>query len=269
MYCTMRPSHATRRYRIPTGPPSDAACAPGEFGVRWKSAACGFTKFAFTKTGLSMSEYRQVPFYSEAQMELEALGTVEGARNQMADDMIRPANYAKNSAPGQNLINEDDAAGFGVRFPDGEQFTANGTPQGRENINRIAEKIKNLCGDVHPRQTSSVMAMLSQAGMGVLVTNLASHGIKGNEHCVMDFSLSKNNETGDVFIRYSSPKGLKFAFKWTATVKIDGTVTTSPFQFTDEDTLKAKTDAAFEAFVNRAEAWRKLLANYRPAAAVA
>ena len=28
-------------------------------------------------------------------------------------------------------------------------------------------------------------------------------------------------------------------------------------------------DAAFEAFVNRAEAWRKLLANYRPAAAVA
>ena len=38
-------------------PPSDAACAPGEFGVRWKSAACGFTKFAFTKTDLSMSEY--------------------------------------------------------------------------------------------------------------------------------------------------------------------------------------------------------------------
>lgn len=28
-------------------------------------------------------------------------------------------------------------------------------------------------------------------------------------------------------------------------------------------------DAAFEAFVNRAEAWRKLLADYRPAAAVA
>ena len=185
---------------------------------------------------------------TEAQMELEALGTVEGARNQMADDMIRPANYAKISAPDQDLINEDDVAGFGVRFPDGEQFTANGTPQGRENINRIAEKIKNLCGDVHPRQTSSVMAMLSQAGMGVLVTNLASHGIKGNEHCVMDFSLSKNNETGDVFIRYSSPKGLKFAFEWTATVKIDGTVTTSPFQFRDEDTLKAKTDAAFEAF---------------------
>ena len=28
-------------------------------------------------------------------------------------------------------------------------------------------------------------------------------------------------------------------------------------------------DAAFEVFVNRAEAWRKLLADYRPAAAVA
>ena len=63
MYCTMQPSHATRHYRIPTGPPSDAACAPGESGVRWKSAACGFAKSAFTKIGLPISEWTSFPSF--------------------------------------------------------------------------------------------------------------------------------------------------------------------------------------------------------------
>ena len=35
--------------------------------------------------------------------------------------------------------------------------------------------------------------------------------------------LSKDDATGDVTIRYSSPEGLPFSFEWTATVKVDGT----------------------------------------------
>ena len=49
--------------------------------------------------------------------------------------------------------------------------------------------------------------------------------------------LPKDDATGDVTIRYSSPEGLPFSFEWTATVKVDGTVTTTPFQYNGPDTL--------------------------------
>ena len=53
----------------------------------------------------------------------------------------------------------------------------------------------------------------------------------------MDFNITKNEETGDITIRYTSPKGLPFSFTWTATVKVDGSVTTTPFQYNGPETL--------------------------------
>ena len=49
--------------------------------------------------------------------------------------------------------------------------------------------------------------------------------------------MSRTLLTADVAIRYSSPDGLPFSFEWTATVKTDGSVTTTPLQYTGPDTL--------------------------------
>lgn len=59
-----------------------------------------------------------------------------------------------------------------------------------------------------------------------------------NEHSPVDFTLTKDAETGDVTIHYSSPKSLPFSFEWTATVKQNGYVTTTPFQFHDAAAAK-------------------------------
>ena len=87
------------------------------------------------------------------------------------------------------------------------------------------------------RQFVDFAAQVSQSGLADLYGGLTIHGIRSSEHVACDFSLSKDDATGDVTIRYSSPEGLPFSFEWTATVKVDGTVTTTPFQYNGPDTL--------------------------------
>ena len=77
--------------------------------------------------------------------------------------------------------------------------------------------------------------MLSQSGLAALVQKplLAKYGIDTNEHSPVDFTLSRNAETGAVTITYTSPEELPVKFSWTATVAIDGTVTSTPFTIVD------------------------------------
>ena len=114
----------------------------------------------------------------------------------------------------------------------------------------VDQEVEALCGRVHSRQIAKVMA-IKQSGKEDLVAKLAANGINGDEHLDPDYTLAKNNATGDVFIRYTSPKELKFMFEWSATVKLDGSVVTSPFQFTDENALAEKTADAV-AKINQA-----------------
>ena len=93
-----------------------------------------------------------------------------------------------------------------------------------------------MCGRIHPRHTASVMSLLSQSGLSVLRGGLRRHQIHSSEHSAVDFTLSRNDATGDIAIRYSSPKELPFAFEWTASVRPDGSVTTTPLKFTGENT---------------------------------
>ena len=53
---------------------------------------------------------------------------------------------------------------------------------------------------------------------------------KRHEHAVLDYALSKDNRTGAITIRYSSPDGLPVCFSWTCTVAVDGTCTTTPLE---------------------------------------
>ena len=183
-----------------------------------------------------------VPRYvSEAQMKLNDFCTLAGAQAQMELDLARPESYFGNNAPNHPLIADGN---FGVTFAGEGRFVANGTEEGRANGRRVSEKIKEWCGNVHQRQAANVMTMLSQSGMSVLMRNLDSRNIMATEHSAVDFTLTKDDDTGDITIRYSSPKDLKFTFEWTATVKLDGTVETTPFRFTDENTVTTEVATA-------------------------
>ncbi len=103
----------------------------------------------------------------------------------------------------------------------------------------VGKKIEAMCGKLRPRQASSVMSMVSESALGVLRGGLSIYGIEALEHSACDFTLSKNERTGEILIRYSSPEELPFSFEWTATVGLDGSVTSTPMRFTEEKTRNA------------------------------
>ena len=170
-----------------------------------------------------------VPQYiSPGQMPFGEFETLEGGRNMIEADLYRPANYSIVGGQ-QDILPED--AGFGFNFPGEKRFVTNGSPDGRANMTKVGDKVEEMCGPTHIKQASSVMLMLSQSGLGILNKGLKPYGVISSEHSVVDYTLSKNAETGDVTIKYSSPEGLPFRFEWTATVDVDGMVTTTPLKF--------------------------------------
>ena len=182
-------------------------------------------------------------YVSEGQLSLEQFGTVEGGRKLLAADLDRGVGYV---SVAENKLHLGEHPDFGFNFPGEGRFVTNGTAEGQANI----DKVEAMCGKVHPKQSASVMAMLSQSGLGVLKGGLEQYGIKSEEHSVVDFTLARDEDTGDVTIRYSSPQDLPFAFEWTATVGVDGNVSTTPLRFTDEATLKKEMADTVEAIKN-------------------
>ena len=197
---------------------------------------------------------KELPYFSGVTMALDAFdGTANAAREQLEADMIRPTNYGRNTSPRQGLIPPEVELGFHFAFPDGEKAMTNNTEAGRAAAANVCNKIEELCGKVHPKQASSVMVLCTQSGTsGVTREALRAFGISASEHAALDFTFTKNAETGDITIRYSSPRELPFSFEWTATVKPDGQTTTTPLRFIDEAKMVAvgsAVDAAKSAFV--------------------
>ena len=160
-------------------------------------------------------------------LQLEAFdGTTRVARDQFEGDVNRPVGYTVN---GQELLPPD--GGFRFTFPDGSSYKTNGSADGRANIPTVADKAEALCGAVHREQASAVLMLLSQAGLGNLLGGLRGHGIVSTEHSAVDFTLSKDERTGAVTIKYTSPKELPFRFEWTATADVYGNVTCTPLKF--------------------------------------
>ena len=153
-------------------------------------------------------------------------GTVREARTQLAGDLNRPAGYSMN---GQELLPRD--SGFHFSFPDGSSLKTNASEEGLAQISAVADKVESLCGDIHREQASSVMMLLSQSGLGSLRSGLLGYGIISNEHSAVNYALSKNETTGTVTIKYSSPAELPFKFEWTASVDVFGNVTSTPMKF--------------------------------------
>ena len=203
---------------------------------------------AMKTTGCSVEEAAQiakgklqlpnVPYFSSGTLGLEH-GTA-AARNQLIGDLDRGIGY--NYTGGEPLLK---TAGFRFNLPGGESLFANKTPEFKGNIPVIADKLEALCGPAHKAQATSLFMMTCQAGLGPLLGGLKPYGVESTEHSSIDFTISKNNDTGDISIRYTSPKELPFSFEWTATIKPDGYVSTTPIRFTDAQTLeKERTDLA-------------------------
>ena len=78
---------------------------------------------------------------------------------------------------------------------------------------------------------SNVYYALSQSSIGGNTKGgLEKFGIKSDEHIPVTFTLSRDNETGAVTIRYSEPKGLPVKFSWTTTIDVDGNSVTTPMR---------------------------------------
>ena len=186
------------------------------------------------------------PYISEGTMQLEAFdGTPDAMCKQMVGDLDRPSNYSIKGGQ-SDILKADENAGFGFNFPGMDRIVTNGHAHGKANINTVVSEVKKLCGTAHPSQTASVFMMLSQAGTMGLIGGLSQYGIRSNEHSAVDFTLSKDESTGSIKIKYSSPAELPFEFSWTATIDVNGTVTTTPIKFDKHiDSLDAKTARSY------------------------
>ncbi len=69
---------------------------------------------------------------------------------------------------------------------------------------------------------------MSQTGIGALKGGLVAYGINSSEHAAVNFELAKNEETGAITVKYSSPEGLPVRFSWTATIDVDGNMVSTP-----------------------------------------
>ena len=189
-------------------------------------------------------------YVSTAQLELSTFdGTTRGGRSAIEGDLYRPQDYSLVS-DGIDLLGNSLDNGFGFKFPGEERFVTNGSERMRPNIKKVGDKVEEMCGKVHAKQANSVMMMLSQSGLGSINRGLKPYGVVSTEHSAVEYTLSKDDATGAVTIKYESPKALPFKFEWTATVGVDGSVSTTPLKFekpadvTRDEAKKLVADAA-------------------------
>ena len=170
-----------------------------------------------------------VPFFSNAQYSIiEVSSVADCGIKAMNDDISRLSPYTAGKADDDKELFPLEQHAWKFTFPDGERLETSGSKHA--DIPHVGQKIKDLCGEVHQKQIGTVAYLLSQSGLNALHNKpLTKFGIVTDEHTPVNFSLSRNAETGAVTITYTSPKELAVQFSWTATVAVDGTVTSTPF----------------------------------------
>ena len=179
------------------------------------------------KKGKAIAPYKE---YSPVAFGLEELdGTTTAGRSLLggdAGDLARPYNYAPLDDENNLLVPQHDQC-FGFSFPDGTAIRA-GNAEKLPNNEKVMDKIEEMCGPVHRKQANAVMFAVSQSGTMQLKGGLKAYGIQSSEHAAVNFTLSRNADTGAVTVRYSSPESLPLRFSWTATIDTDGNMTATP-----------------------------------------
>ena len=157
-------------------------------------------------------------------------GSAVHGRNAMLGDLHRPSIPKRH--PGGQAVLAPENNRFVVRFPDGTALAAKPGETIDEGVmsscNAIADKLEAFCGAVHSQQLGNVCFALSQSAIGTNTKDgFATHGIVSDEHMPVTFTLSKDEATGAVTIRYTEPEGFPLKFRWETTVALDGTTTTT------------------------------------------
>ena len=158
-------------------------------------------------------------------------GTATGGRNLMLGDLCRPTNVKRISD--ETLVLKSENSRFIFHFPDGETIAAKIGPKDDPKVvaanNAIADKLETLCGKVHQKQLAKIYFCLSQSMIGPNVRgSFTTHDIASDEHMAVTSTLVKDDATGAITITYTEPEGFPVHFHWTATVALDGTVTSTP-----------------------------------------
>ena len=115
-------------------------------------------------------------------------------------------------------------ATFGFHFPDSAVLKANGGVH-KGNIPAILEKLESLAGPAHPEQQTALMLAVTEAGRRELRQALLEKGLHAPKNASMDFTFAKDEATGTITVKYSSPTELPLRFSWTATIGVDGKMT--------------------------------------------
>ncbi|MBQ6472910.1 MAG: hypothetical protein IJJ33_13080 [Victivallales bacterium] len=189
-----------------------------------------------------------VPYYNVGSLPMSEidLGTT-GGRSTLGGDLGRPSNYGVSGGE-KNILGGD--CGFGIKFPGEGKLLVNGTKEGQVHIPTVLSKVENFCGKVHARQASAVMTVMSQSGMDYLRQELKQYGVECDEHAAIDMELSRDDTTGAVTIKYTSPQELPFRFEWSATVDVKGGISRSPLVFKNGQAQMPTAEA--ERFVRQA-----------------
>ena len=155
-----------------------------------------------------------------------------GGFDQMKSDLRRVDNYGTIGPDGKadekDLLIPAEECNHNITFPDGTVLKCGAKAALKGNVDKCAENLRKLCGEAHALQAQIVGACLSQSANGPLRGGLADCGLYASEHAALDYSLSKDDETGAVTIRYESPSRLPVRFSWTCTVNVDGSCVTTP-----------------------------------------
>ena len=181
----------------------------GRLRLVMEETSCTFNEaFATVTTGKRVAP---PPYMTNATYPLEELdGTTNAARRQLeaagSGDLYRAYNYGTLDDPtneGKFFIKDPARQAFGFKFPDGTFLRANSNVHAG-NVPTIIDKLESLAGRVHPRQQSALLFAVSQAGISTLRGGLAPYGIVASEHACVDFTISKNDETGAITVRSST-----------------------------------------------------------------
>ena len=96
-------------------------------------------------------------------------------------------------------------------------------------MERISAKLRELCTPAHPNQLDVVAYSLGQGQLGQLKC-LFNHGLFVNEHIPVEYTISKNQETGAISIFIKEPENFPVKFNWTVTVGVDGSCVSTPMR---------------------------------------
>ncbi|MCR5414771.1 MAG: hypothetical protein K6F50_08645 [Kiritimatiellae bacterium] len=180
-------------------------------------------------------------------------GSAEPGLNAMKVDMARPALFKNKDG---SLAIPRESCRFRFVFPDKTELVAvpglADNPAVAESSRKIVDKLREFCGEAHPDQLSALGYAMSQSAMPPATIALMAHGFTAGDHSPVTYTLSRDDATGSITVRYSEPEGFPLKFSWTTTIDVNGNSVTTPVVVEKESAADGGKDASVEGYARLA-----------------